>query len=301
MFRQEKQRAYLAATSRDFEVRLRQLMQRNQLLENELRTKMDQFRSLDQTLMEQNHEQIQLVHRKDRVMKSYHAEQVKSEEMEKKHDEQERSIERERKYISEKQDEKRQLTVQILEKQQQLVHLATENKRRTAECTLLNEKIRICQMMNDQREKDSRPSLITRHAIHRIKSLQHENEQLVKKLRSSQRRALKITAAYQFQIVKREQIHRMNQMGSDRSMVIRDSLMRSYKETELTRYPLFVDRLRKIIEESIRWREKILPIDQLYYVSDEDSFSMYRSKQNFCRANSVNFNCREKIFLRRLR
>ena len=254
--------------SRDSENRLRQLTQRNELLENELRNQMDQCHSLDQKLIEHNQEQMKIKSQKERFIRIYREQQQKYDEIQKRNQQEKRIVEREKNYLSQKQDENRRLSSNLLEKQQQIIKLANLSKRRTDECILLNEKIRIYQMMTDRCEKESQKSLIIPLVIHRIKSLQHENDQLTKRLRLSQEKSLMIVAAHQFQIVKREQIHQMNQNLSNRSIVIHDRSMRTYNEVELKKYPMYVDRLRKIFEDSVRWRRKILSIDQLYYVSD---------------------------------
>lgn len=269
LFRKEKQRAYLAALSRDHEDQLRWLIERNQLLENQLRNRLDHVHSLEKKLSEQHHEQIALSHRKERLNQTLREKQSEEESVKQKIDQQQKRSDREIDLILQTYNQNEHLNEDILRKQQQMIHLASRNKRRMQECLLLNEKIRLYQAMNDQCEKqEQQASRMIQHLSHRILNIEHENDQMRNKLRIAQRQTLKTTLTHQFEVKRKEQMHRINQALLDRPVVIRDSPMRLHYQAALETYPTLVYRLARTIEESVRWREKILWIDHLYFVSD---------------------------------
>ena len=266
-FRKEKQRSYLARTLRDHDDQLRLLIKRNQLVDNELRNKIEHLHLLDSRSHEQKRNLSGVFNQKQLRTYAYQKITERSHEIEDETDRVEKITEEEIKHILQRYEENAQLRMDIGNTQRLLAQLLSRNKRQIHECSLVDEKLTLYIQLNDTDEKQKREhSSDLQRTCRRIVNLEEANHQLEYQLRIIQKESLLITRTHQDRLLRTEQLYQINQRIFHRPVAIRNSLSQTRTRSELDRYPIYVHRLTNIIEQCVQWREKLLQIDQLYSV-----------------------------------
>jgi len=145
--------------------------------------------------------------------------------------------------------------------------MMSRNKRQIDECSLLNEKIRLYTQLNDiNNQQQQRCSFHMKHFSYRILNLQQENNRLLNNLQDLQKKAMIITSSHHDKLLKKDNLHKINQVLSHRPLFVRDSPMRVHTHKTLENYLTFVNRLMKIVHQCVQWQEKLAWINQLYFV-----------------------------------
>lgn len=266
-FRKEKQRSYLARTLRNHDDQLHLLIKRNQLVDNELRNKIEHLHLLDTRAHAQKQDLTRVFNEKKLRTYAYRTILKRSEEIEGKAERLETISHEEIKQILQKYEDNAQLRIEIIDNRRCIAQLLSRNKRRINECSLVHEQLHLYIRMNDKNEKQQRQnSSDLQHTCCRIFNLEQANHQLENQRRISENESLLIVRCHQDRLLKKQQMYQINQRIFHRTVIIRDSLSQAYIYKELRRYPTFVQRLMNTIEQCVQWREQLLQIDRLYWV-----------------------------------
>ena len=280
-FRQEKHRTYLVGTLRDYDDQIRLLIKRNQLIENELRKRIEHLNSLEKKSVEHQNQQAAYANHQ-RILLARHQKQWLQYEQEKKTIERsEKNSLRQIKIMLEKYDEYQQWKIDIRQIQQKIIQLFARNQRRQHEYTLVQEKLRLHQQIHRTHvEQNRRYSNEISLIIHRVRNLQQTHHQLTVRYKSIRDRVSLITYSLHNQII--EDQNRLN--FSDRPKMIRPQKTNKTKENHSN----LVKRLVLIIEQSIDCRTEIAEINRLYMVRHLQNHLIHL-KLIFFRSESMKF------------
>ena len=260
----EKHRASLTRDLHDNVNKIHFLTKKNQLIENELQSKIDQFKSLQQYDLQQKHHRLVLFNKKQLTMYSSQQKAMAVDELYKKYDQLEKLSDNEINRI--RKNERLKSNIQRLK--QQVANMISRNKRQIDESSLLHEKIRLYTQINDGiNQQKQRYSCHIHRLTRRIIDLQQENNRSSDTIANLQRKSLDIVSSHYSQVQQKVNIHRMNQIISDRSMSVRNRSVQIDAEKILNAYSASVNQLVKIIYQVAQWREKLVWITQLYSVT----------------------------------
>ena len=266
-FRKEKQRSHLARTLRNHDDQLHLLIKRNQLVDNELRNKIEHLHLLDTRAHAQKQDLTRVFNERKLRTYAYQSILKRSDELEGKTERLEKISHEEIKQILQKCEDNAQLRIETIDNRRYIAQLLSRNKRRIDECYLVNEQLHLYTQMNDKNEKQQRlNSSDLQHTCCRISNVEQANHQLENQLRISQNESLLIVRSHQDRLLKKHRMYQINQRIFHRPVVIRDSLSQAYIYKQLSRYPAFVQRLMNTIEQCVQWRGQLLQIDRLYWV-----------------------------------
>ncbi|CAF4637322.1 unnamed protein product, partial [Rotaria sp. Silwood2] len=227
IMKREKQRASLSRCLRDNNDKIHFLNKKNQLIENELESKIDHFHLLYNKSLKQKHDQILISNRKQYSIYLYQQKLQMLDGIYKKYDQLESLSDYEIKHIINKYQENQQFKLNIHKLKQQIMNMMSKSKRHIDEYLLLNEKIRLYTQLNDiYNQHQQRYSFHIHYLSRRILNLQQENNQLLINLQNLQKKAM-ITTSYQHnKVLKQRNLYQINQILSHRPLIIRDSPIR---------------------------------------------------------------------------
>ncbi|CAF0813750.1 unnamed protein product [Adineta ricciae] len=261
----EKHRASLSRDLHDNVNKIHFLTKKNQLIENELQSKIDQFKSLQHYDLQQKHHRLVLFNKKQLAMYSSQQKAMSVNELHKKYHQLEKLSDNEINRIRKKEEENERLKCDIQRLQQQVANMISRNKRQIDESSLLHEKIRLYTQINDGiSQQEQQYSCHIHRLTRRIIDLQQENNRSSDTIGNLQRKSLDIVSSRYNQVQQKVNIHRMNQIISDRSISVRNRSVQVDAEKIVNAYSTSVNQLVKIIYQVARWREKLVWITQLY-------------------------------------
>ncbi|CAF0722070.1 unnamed protein product [Rotaria sp. Silwood1] len=266
IMKREKQRASLSRSLRDNNDKIQFLTKKNQLIENELESKIDYFHLLDSKLFTQKRDQRLISNRKQYSIYLHHQKLQILDDIHKKYDQLQSLSDYEINHIVNKYQENQQFKLNIHKLKQQIMNMMSKNKRHIDEYLLLNEKICLYTQLNDiYKQQQEQYSFQIHNFSRRILNLQQENNQLLISLQNLQRKAMITTLNQHHKVLKQENLYQINQILSYRPLIIRDSPIRVHSDKALEDYLTFVKRYMKIIHQCVQWREKLAWINQLYF------------------------------------
>ncbi|CAF3667470.1 unnamed protein product [Adineta steineri] len=268
----EKHRTSLNHNLRNNDNKIYFLTKKTQLIENELQNKIDHFRLLHSKFHKQKHDRMILSNQKQICNYSYQQKSRKLNELYKKQDQFEKLSDNEINHIIDKIEENEQLKVNIHNIKQQILDMISTNKRRTDEYSLLQEKIRLSQQLNDMITRQQY-SYHRNHFIHQVLDLQQENNRLSKNLQDLQKKSIITISSNYNKLVKKDDLY---QSISHQPLIVRNNQMHNKIDKALEDYPTFVNQLMKAIYQCVHWREKLLWINQLYFTKIEQIHQQMR-------------------------
>ncbi|CAF4244538.1 unnamed protein product, partial [Rotaria sordida] len=266
IMKREKHRTSLSRSLRDNNDKIQFLNKKNQLIENELESKIDNFHLFYNKLLTQKHDQILLSNRKQYSIYLYQQKLQILDNINKKYDQLELLSNYEINHIINKYHENQQFKLNIHKLKQQIMNMMSKNKRHLDEYLLLNEKIRLyTQLNNIYNQQQQQYSFHIHNFSRRILNLQQENNQLLINLGNLQKKTMMTTLYQHNKVLKQENLYQINQILSHQPLIIRDSPIRIHIHKALEDYLTFVKRYMKIIYQCVQWREKLSWINQLYF------------------------------------
>lgn len=243
------------------------LTKKNQFIENELENKIDYFRLLNEKFIKQKHDRIFTANQKQVSIYSYRKKLQTIEAIHQKNDQFENLSENEINVINKQNEENEQLKLNIHHIKQRIIHMISRNKRQIDERILLNEKIRLYTQLNDINQQQEQCCVFyIKQYSSRIWNLQQKTHRFVNHIQNLQKKMMMIVSFQHEKRLKKDNLHRINQTLSRRSVIVRDSPMRIHIDKALEDYSIYVNRLMKIIHQCIQWREKLEWINQIYLV-----------------------------------
>lgn len=238
---------------------------KNQFIENELESKLDQYQSLYNNSLKQKYRRIILSNRKQRSICLYKRKLQDLNRIYAKYDQLESLSDNEISLITNKNQENEQLKLNIYHLKQQILNTMSKTKRHINEYSLLNEKFRLyTQFNNIYSEKQQQCVFYLHQFASRILNLQNENQQLLLNLRNLRKNAMITTKYQQNKMLQQKYLH---EIFSHQPILIHNISNRVHIDKELEDYSLFIRRYLKILQECVKWREKLRWINQLYFVS----------------------------------
>ncbi|UJR26165.1 hypothetical protein I4U23_007509 [Adineta vaga] len=262
----EKQRALLNRYLHDHDNRIHFLTKKNQLIENELQSKIDQFQSFHRQFLQRKHDRLIDSNKKQLAIYSYQQKITKLDELHKKYDQLEKLSDNEINRITKKIEENELLKLNITKIKQQIINMISQNKRQIDESLLLREKIHLYTQLNDMiNQQEDRYSFYVNRFSRYIVDLQQENNRLLTTMENLKTKSMIIFDSHQYKVQKKVDILHINQILSDRPIHIRKNSVQIDVHKTLENYSISVKQLVKIIYQVVQWREKLAWITQRYF------------------------------------
>lgn len=237
------------------------------MTENELQNKIEQFQLLQEKSDKQKHDLILTSNQKQRAINTYRQKSQTIEETEKKIDQLETIFAIETNRIVKQTEENEQLKWNNRRLKQRIISFTSRNQRQTHECALLNEKIGLYTKLNDLRQQQEQCYVLdNKDYFIRIGNLQRENKRLNETIQHFQKKAMIILSAHHPKRSKQDNLNRMNQSLSHSPVLIRHNPVHCRTDKAFEDYSLYVNRLMDLIHQCIQWREKLVGMNQSYWV-----------------------------------
>lgn len=274
----EKQRAALSRRLHDRDNRMQFLTKKNQLMENELQSKIDQCQSLERYRRTQGHERLVLSNQKQRCVFAGQQKVQQLVELRKKYDQLGKLSASELRRIAQWTQENEQLKSDIIKQKQEIAYMRSRNQRQLDESCLLKEKMQLSTQLHD---------LVNREQVHcacqagrfrrLISDLQNENDRLLHHLRRSRINTLTTTACRYHTLSTKDSLESIEPMQSPSLLLSRQSSSKRVNTKKVSEdYITSVDRLTDLFHQIVCWREKLAWIDRLYLVMLSSSHARIR-------------------------
>ena len=237
------------------------------MIENELQNKIEQFQLLQEKSDKQKHDLILSGNQKQRAINTYRQKSQTIEETEQKIDQVEKISANEINRIVKQTEENEQLKWNNHRLKQRIISFTSRNQRQIHECALLNEKISLYTKLNDLCQQQEHCSVLdNKDYFIRIGNVQRENKRLNENIQNFQKKAMVILSAHHPKPSKTDNLNRINQSLSHSPVLIHYNPTHRRTDKAFEDYSLYVNRLMDLIHQCIRWREKLIKMNQSYWV-----------------------------------